>query len=149
MNAKRDIGNLYKPFIILDASILIAYFAREKDGNEPGFSRLAYDMNNGKVMPGILSIIYWEIGNWVCRDYPHRATEILSAVLLCNFQEHALDIAIANMAAKIVHKHKKVTFYDASYHALAIIKNGTFITADKAYYNATHKLGHIKLLKDY
>lgn len=45
--------------------------------------------------------------------------------------------------------HSKSGFpsiYDAIFHALAIVENGTLITADKKYYAKTKTLGHIKLL---
>ncbi len=41
------------------------------------------------------------------------------------------------------------SFYDASYHALAIIHNCYFITADKRHFNKTLSLGNIVLLNDW
>ena len=43
-------------------------------------------------------------------------------------------------------KKYRVTFYDAAYHAVAIIRNGTLITADDAYYRKTSKVGHVQTL---
>ena len=40
------------------------------------------------------------------------------------------------------------SFYDASYHALAIINNCDFITADRKHYEKTKELGNIRLLAD-
>ena len=40
------------------------------------------------------------------------------------------------------------SFYDASYHALAMLNDCDFITADKRHYEKTKKLGNIKLLCD-
>ena len=40
------------------------------------------------------------------------------------------------------------TFYDASYHALAILNNCNFITADRRHYQKTKALGHVRLLAD-
>ena len=148
MNVKNDTRDLYKPLIILDSSILIKFFAKEQ-GDEPGTSRLVNDMNNRRVKIAILPLMYWEIGNWVCRDFSHMATEVLSAIMLCDFEEHVLDMSIMNLTVDITREHRKVTFYDASYHALAITTGGLFVTNDKAYYKAAHKLGHIKLLRDY
>ena len=48
--------------------------------------------------------------------------------------------------------HKKSgfpSFYDASYHALAILNNCIFVTADTRHVSKTHQLGHIILLKDW
>jgi predicted nucleic acid-binding protein len=41
------------------------------------------------------------------------------------------------------------SFYDASYHALAINNNCYFITADKRHFSKTQQLGHIALLSDW
>ena len=49
---------------------------------------------------------------------------------------------------RLVKKYPKVSFYDASYHALAKAYEGTFITADKKYYEATKKEGNIKLFSE-
>ncbi len=40
------------------------------------------------------------------------------------------------------------TFYDSVYHALAILNNCDFITADKKLYVKTRQLGNIRLLRD-
>ena len=40
------------------------------------------------------------------------------------------------------------TFYDSSYHALAILNNCDFITADRRHYEKAKQLGNIKLLAD-
>lgn len=48
--------------------------------------------------------------------------------------------------------HKKSgfpSFYDASYHALAILNNCLFITADNRHISKTAQFGHIVLLKDW
>jgi len=46
-------------------------------------------------------------------------------------------------------KYTKISFYDAAYHALALNTGGTFITADKKYYEKTKSEGNIMLLKNY
>ena len=40
------------------------------------------------------------------------------------------------------------TFYDGSYHALAILNNCDFVTADRRHYEKTKALGHVRLLAD-
>lgn len=41
------------------------------------------------------------------------------------------------------------SFYDAAYHALAILNNCYFITADKRHFSKTSQLGNIVMLKDW
>ena len=40
------------------------------------------------------------------------------------------------------------SFYDACYHAIALINDCDFITADKKHYEKTKALGNIRLLQD-
>ncbi len=40
----------------------------------------------------------------------------------------------------------KTSFYDSSYHFLAIIHKATFLTADKKYFQKAKQLGNIELL---
>jgi predicted nucleic acid-binding protein len=46
-------------------------------------------------------------------------------------------------------KDCKVTFYDAVYHAVALDKNATLITADVAYYRRASQLGNIIMLENF
>ncbi|MDD2722994.1 MAG: type II toxin-antitoxin system VapC family toxin [Methylovulum sp.] len=41
------------------------------------------------------------------------------------------------------------SFYDSSYHALAILNDCYFVTADKKHFSKTQQLGHIVLLNDW
>jgi N-acetylneuraminic acid mutarotase len=48
--------------------------------------------------------------------------------------------------------HEKSGFpsmYDSIYHAMAIVRGGTFFTADKRHYAKSKKFGHIALLEDW
>ncbi len=42
-----------------------------------------------------------------------------------------------------------VTFYDASYHAVALTRGGVFVTADSNYYRKTTAVGHSMRLADW
>lgn len=45
-------------------------------------------------------------------------------------------------------ENKQVSFYDSSYHALAMDMDGIFLTADEKYYNLMKNEGNILLLSD-
>jgi predicted nucleic acid-binding protein len=78
--------------------------------------------------------------------------------LLNEYQEHnlkeiKLNSIIINKTKEIIAttSHPKSgfpSFYDASYHALAMLNNCDFITADKKHYDKTKQLGSVKLLED-
>ncbi|MDZ4132265.1 MAG: hypothetical protein U1E11_03940 [Dethiobacteria bacterium] len=43
----------------------------------------------------------------------------------------------------------KVTFYDAAYHAVALTRSATLLTADEAYMHKASQLGQVMLLIDW
>ena len=42
-----------------------------------------------------------------------------------------------------------VTCYDAAYHALAMLRGGTMLTADRRYVKKAARAGHLRLLDDW
>ena len=52
-------------------------------------------------------------------------------------------------AFDLINTYKTISFYDASYHALALEEGGTFLTNDEKYYKKTKNAGGIMLLRDY
>ena len=42
-----------------------------------------------------------------------------------------------------------VTFYDAAYHALALVEKGVFVTADQKYVRRAGKAGRVVTLKEW
>ncbi|MDZ4217204.1 MAG: type II toxin-antitoxin system VapC family toxin, partial [Candidatus Gracilibacteria bacterium] len=66
--------------------------------------------------------------------------------MLCT--HHGLTESIIEQAFKII-KTYPVSFYDASYHALALVTKGTFVTLDEKYYQKTKGLKHVIPLGEY
>ena len=62
-----------------------------------------------------------------------------------------LDITVLDVDSALLHEARNIAFmvkdtvYDASYHALAIEYDYTFITCDERYFNKANHLGNIKL----
>jgi predicted nucleic acid-binding protein len=48
----------------------------------------------------------------------------------------------------LMHAHD-VTFYDAAYHALAITRGGTLLTADRRYAKKCARAGHVSLIAEW
>ncbi len=72
---------------------------------------------------------------------------------LANFELIEMDYDSIEKAIEICEAgHKKSgfpSFYDSSYHALAILNDCQFITADKRHISQTQKVGHTILLSDW
>ena len=62
------------------------------------------------------------------------------------FKEFQMSKDLCRLILELIHD-LKVTFYDASYHALAIDQGGKFITSDKKYFDKVRDKSHIQLLE--
>ncbi len=141
-----------KQIFILDASVMIKLIAQEDGIDSPlekSIQKLTKDITQKKI--GIIStpLLCWEVGNWAGRAFPGQALEIISSLPVFGIQEHRLNLEVSSETFSIMRRCPRVTFYDASYHGLAMSTGGIFITNDVAYYREAHHLGRITLLQDY
>lgn len=134
---------------VLDSSILIKWLGEEAEDFEQAMQvRADYAAENIGVL--IPALVFWELGNYLGRKYDDKtATSTFQSYQNYRFRPHLLSLATSNMAFKIMQKCPQASFYDASYHALAMQNQAVFLTSDKKYYDKTRKLGHIQLLKNY
>ena len=77
----------------------------------------------------IPALWYFEVGNTLARKFPEEAASQLHGLLDFGMIEVMMNDAWQVKILTIVRNYA-VTFYDASYHALAMIQGGTFVTAD-------------------
>lgn len=92
---------------------------------------------------------YFEVGNILLRKYRQDADQDLADLRqqLGNCEQPVSpdwQREIVRLAAAY-----PVTFYDASYHALAIVNQGHFVTAGEQYLLAVGGEPHIMHLKDW
>lgn len=97
------------------------------------------------LVPGLW---YYEVGNTLTRRFPAEAAEMLSALRGLALPEAEASPDLEETAVRLV-VGNGITFYDAIYHALAIVTGGTFVTADQRYYERTHEAGSIAMLGDW
>lgn len=138
----------YKPLYIIDSSVIIKWTKEEEEDREKAIE-LKKKFIQGEIELGLPTVAYYEIMNYFSRLYPHIAISTFSKILTLKMTEFI--VTLENMAETIyiTQKFPKTAFYDATYHALAIQYDGTFITADENYYKKAKSLKHIQLLKDY
>ena len=119
--------------IVPDASIILKWvLPREK---EP-FSRQAqaigqafYDNEIDLIIP---SLWVYEVANVLTIKYPEVARVLLSHLFNLNIPVVHPSSEHIELATRLVARHV-VTFYDASYLALAITTNALFVTADEKF----------------
>lgn len=134
---------------IIDASIIIKWLVREQEDFHFAIN-LLNDFYNKKVHLLIPIFVHWEVNNFLGRSLAFgTAVEKYSHFKLLKLEESHLSMNTTLKAFAIMKKFHKVSFYDASYHALAIENGGIFLTADKKYYDKTRRIGSIMLLENY
>jgi predicted nucleic acid-binding protein len=93
------------------------------------------------------SLWLFEVGNIVGTKQPDLASELMKILIDYRFEEEApSDFCLK--ALELMRRFN-VTFYDASYHAVALIRGGVFVTADTNYCRKTSAAGHSMRLADW
>ncbi|QQR54330.1 type II toxin-antitoxin system VapC family toxin [Candidatus Peregrinibacteria bacterium] len=135
--------------LILDTSVLLKWLINEPEDLEQA-NHLRALFLKGEVDIKILALTVWEVNNQLGRIYdPNAAAGLFSHFQMYKIPQAILKTSDCLMAFHIMKKCPGVSFYDASYHAVALQESAGFLTADKKYYDKAKKLGHILLLKDY
>ncbi len=138
-----------RPPIIPDSSVMIKWCVKEEEDRKQ-IVKMQEDFMSDRLEILVPQLLEWEVNNYLGRSFdPDLASEKYSNFKMLHLREASLTLEISHSAFEIMKKCPGVTFYDASYHALALNKGGTFLTADKKYYEKTKNHGNIMLLKDY
>lgn len=120
--------------LVLDASVLLKIFFEEDNSEEV---EKLFKMARKKELTIIVPpLIRFEILNVLAKNVKNsekivEAFEVLKKLNLMTMEPRA---KFELEALKSASANKNITFYDASYHALAKDFDATFITADKKYY---------------
>jgi predicted nucleic acid-binding protein len=121
------------PLVVPDASVLLKWVLpsdEEPDTDRALLLRTAIIEEAVRaVLPGLW---LYEVGNAVARRFPAHAFGWMSAMMKFDLEEAPPTTTWLTTALELTRKHE-VTFYDAAYHALAIIHKGLFVTADTRY----------------
>ena len=139
----------FKPKFIMDSSVAIKWLTEEEPFYQQAHSVLE-DYRMGRIEIYIPDIFWWEIGNYFGREADLKtATIVLMNLKKYRFPTYMLTDGLSISAFKIMNAVKGASFYDASYHSLAIQTEATFITSDKKYAEKAKHLGSICFLPNY
>lgn len=135
--------------IVLDSSVFIKLFLDESD------RQLAVNLirNSAKIKFLVPSIFTYEVVAVAILNKldAEKVYALIEGQKLVNLELVEMSRELLKKAAKISDfgnvKSGFPSFYDSVYHALAIINDCDFVTADKKHYEKTKKFGHIKLLE--
>lgn len=138
-----------KQLFIPDSSVMIKWCVKEEEDRDQ-IIRMQKDFLEKKITLLVPLLLEWELNNYLGRNFkPKIATEKYSYYKMLELTGYMTSVELSHLSFEIMGKCPGVTFYDASYHALALSRQGIFLTADKKYYEKAKKMGGIMLLKDY
>jgi len=136
------------PVVVPDASVLLKWvLASEDEEDRDRALELRERWLSGECTVVLPSLWLFEVGNIVGTKQPDLAGELMKILIDFRFEEEpASDFCLK--ALELMRKFK-VTFYDASYHAVALMRGGVFVTADTNYWRKTSAAGHSMKLADW
>jgi len=135
--------------IVPDASVLLkwAFDSPDEDNRDKALSFLKA-WTGGRfeiILPKLWS---FEVGNVLMMKMPEQAGEVMEIFLGYDFTEYDMSPELCKETFRLMRRHS-VTFYDAAYHAVAILKKGTMLTADESYCKKVKDLKHVISLRDW
>lgn len=137
------------PLVVPDASVLLKWVL-PSDG-EPDADkalRLRAAILDDTVHAILPPLWIYEVGNTVARRFPAHAQAWLSALLRFGLEEMPPSQAWLAKSLELTGRHE-VSFYDAAYHALALLHKGVFVTADAKYVIRAAESGSIVTLSEW
>jgi predicted nucleic acid-binding protein len=90
----------------------------------------------------------YEVGNTIARRFPTHASGWLSAPMKFGLEEASPSEPWLTKILELMRRYG-VSFYDAAYHALALIHKGLFVTADSRYVNQVKEPGSVIALSEW
>ena len=129
--------------VIPDASVILKWVLSSADEEDQDKALEIRDLAiEGKLILKVPSLWFYEVGNIISRNFPKQSKELLEALSEFGLEEVAWNKEWLDKCLFVV-QHHKVTFYDAAYHSLALVENGTFVTADKQYVRRAQASGSV------
>lgn len=135
--------------VVPDASIILKWLLpgpEEADTNKALQIRDAFVQDECRLY--VPSLWYYEVGNTLARKFPEFAAPLLKSVMNLNMEECGIQQNLLESTLDLVRRFN-VTFYDASYHAIALQHEGVFVTADRKYFSKTEAVGSVCLLQNW
>jgi len=131
------------PLVVPDASVLLKWVLPSEDEPDADRAIILRAAILDEAVRAILPALWlYEVGNTVARRFPMHASGWLSALIKFGIEEVLPSSAWLARTLELTSRYE-VSFYDAAYHALALIHNGVFVTADTRYVNRVTESGSV------
>lgn len=137
------------PLVVPDASVLLKWVLPSDDEPDVDKALLLRAAIQDEAVDALLPALWlYEVGNTIARRFPMHASSWLSALLKFGLEEASPSQVWIAKTLELTQRYE-VTFYDAVYHALAIIHKGMFVTADIRYVNRVREAGSVIALDEW
>ena len=135
--------------VVPDASVILKWVL--PFGEEPDLGHalaLRNAIASGQVRAIVPSLWFHEVGNTLARRQPDRAEHSLNALLRFDLESAPQSPGWLDRVLDLTQRYG-VTFYDAAYHAHAIVERGVFVTADERYVTRAGEAGFVMRLSEW
>ena len=132
-----------------DASVLLKWVL---PGDDEPAADAALSLRDEAVTGAVELVVpqFWvcEVGNTLARRFPDQAGELLASLSDFGLTEARLDVRWRMQALSLAVSYE-VAFYDAAYHAVALVHGGVFVTADERYVARASPAGGVETLRQW
>jgi len=133
---------------VVDASVILKWVLGDEREADQGKAReLLSAWVEGRVDLIVPKLWQYEVGNFLGREVPGHATEKMKLLLSLGIRSMDLNEGMCFQCFTWMKKNR-VSFYDASYLAVAYEIKATLITADESFIKKMGKIDRICLLKN-
>jgi len=133
--------------IIVDVSVITGYLLGRDPAVVKPVSKLLKDQALGKIELHAPVLIDVEVANALRFSIKDKDLVLKSYSLYHNLNLRRFCFTVDQIKEALqISLETNTSVYDASYHRLAQILGGTFVTCDKEYFKKAKELGDIELL---
>jgi predicted nucleic acid-binding protein len=137
------------PLVVPDASVLLKWVLPSEDEPDADKALLLRTAIQDEAVHVLLPGLWlFEVGNTIARRFPTHASAWLSALMKFGLEEAPPSRPWLAKTLELTRRYE-VSFYDAAYHALAVIHKGLFVTADSRYVNRVMDPGSVIALSEW
>jgi predicted nucleic acid-binding protein len=133
---------------VMDASVILKWvIGNERESDHKQAMALLETWSEGDIELSAPILWQYEVGNFLGRSLQEEAMDKMNLLLNLNIRNVAFTSGMWRQCFSWM-KQKNITFYDASYLAVAFEVQGTLITADEKFAGEMEETNRICLLSN-
>jgi predicted nucleic acid-binding protein len=137
------------PVVVPDASVILKWVLPSDDEADTDQALMLRDAILAEDVRALVPPLWvYEVGNTVSRRFSAHASAWLESLIEFELEEWPPSRQWLTAVLELTDRYS-VTFYDAAYHAIAILHAGQFVTADIRYVNQANEAGAVVTLSDW